>query len=303
MSSWRTRSASSGRIRRMIQTNWRSARWLRRRWMASASSPSTPASSGMRSAACSSSPGCAQTESTGVETASGWPLRSTMRPRMVGISTWRRKRASPSSWRNSVSMTCSLMARATRPTAARPINPIRSATRRRQIPTLLRGSAIFGHQNSDLAGRFHPQTVQRLLLDPAGLAQPGQLYLQARPLDLMLIVPAAFALERDEQLAALMLERHQRNRAGDDTHQQYAEQGPELHAEPPTGASARRSATRMRADRALGLIDSSSLVGRTSLPIVLRRGEKEGALGMRRLAGGALEASRMACLTRRSSSE
>src|SRR6056297_284077 len=287
----------------MIQTNWRSARWLRRRWMASASSPSTPASSGMRSAACSSSPGCAQTESTGVETASGWPLRSTMRPRMVGISTWRRKRASPSSCRNSVSMTCSLMARATRPTAASAISAISSATRSRQIPRLLRGSAIFGHQYANLARRFHLQAVHRLGLDAAGLAQPCKFDLQARPFDLVLIVPAPLALQLYEQLPPLVLERDQRDRAGHHADQQHQQQRPGLHAEPPTSASARRSATRMQAERARGLLDSSCSFGRTSLPIVLSRGENDGTLGMRRLAGGGLDASRMACLTRRSSSE
>src|SRR6056297_996338 len=287
----------------MIQTNWRSARWLRRRWMASASSPSTPASSGMRSAACSSSPGCAQTESTGVETASGWPLRSTMRPRMVGISTWRRKRASPSSCRNSVSMTCSLIARAIRPTPASAISAISSATRSRQIPRLLRGSAIFGHQHPDLSGRLHLQAIDGLRLDAAGLAEPGQLDLQARPFNLVLVVPTPLALELDEKLPPLVLERDQRDRAGDHTDQQHDEQRPGLHAESPAAASATRSATRIRAERALGLVDSSRSVGRTSFPTALRRGENDGALGMRLLAGGAVEASRMARLTRRSSSE
>src|SRR6056297_36082 len=287
----------------MIQTNWRSARWLRRRWIASASSPSTLARSGIRSAACSSSPGCAHTESTGVETASGWPLRSIIRPRMVGISTWRRNRASPSSCRNSVSITCSLIARATSPTAASPISAISSATRSRQIPKLLRGSAIFGHQHPNLPRRFHLQAVDGLRLDTTRLAEPGQLDLQPRPFDLMLIVPSPFAFELDEKLPALVLERDQRDGAGDRAHQQQNEQCPGLHAEPPTETSARRSATRMRAERALGLIDSSCSSGRTSLPMAFRRGEKDGALGMRRLAGGALEASLMALLTRRSSSE
>src|SRR6056297_1261112 len=287
----------------MIQTNWRSARWLRRRWMASASSPSTLASSGMRSAACSSSPGCAQTESTGVETASGWPLRSTMRPRMVGISTWRRKRASPSSCRNSVSMTCSLMARATRPTESRPITTTSTATRMRHTPTALRASAIAGHQHTHPGRRSHLQLLDGSLFDPSGLAAPGQLDLEPRPLRLVLVAKLRLVLELDEQLPALVLERHQRNRRGDDGAEQQHDQDPRLHTEPPASTSSTRSATRMRAERALGLALTSASAGRTSLPILRRRGLKSGADGARRLAAGGLDAARITCLTRRSSSE
>jgi hypothetical protein len=52
----------------------------------------------MRSRAASTSPGCAQIDSTGVEIASASPLRSVIVPRETGIARSRRKRASPCSW-------------------------------------------------------------------------------------------------------------------------------------------------------------------------------------------------------------
>ena len=60
----------------------------------------------------SNSPGCTHTESTGVLTASGSPLRSVITPRVDAIVTSRKKRAFPCPCRKSVSMTCKFTARA-----------------------------------------------------------------------------------------------------------------------------------------------------------------------------------------------
>ncbi|MNN12314.1 hypothetical protein D3C81_1253010 [compost metagenome] len=56
----------------------------------STGSSSARASSGMRSGASSSSCGLAQIDATGVDTATGSPLRSVIMPREVGIGTSRR---------------------------------------------------------------------------------------------------------------------------------------------------------------------------------------------------------------------
>ncbi len=83
-----TLSACSGEIWRLSQTNWRSL--LATFWRISAASrPSAFASERSFASSASKSSGLAQIDSTGVEMASGWPLRSFTGPREAGISTTR----------------------------------------------------------------------------------------------------------------------------------------------------------------------------------------------------------------------